>query len=140
MFKLQSIATRLIMSISLSVALSCGILGAFSLFQQRSLTRFALDQQLRLQYDSVIAAIDYEGRAALAVSSAIAALPQVRSAVAGNDREALLALLGGSRAALQAQGIPRMTFLKPPATVLLRVGEPKAFGDDVSARRTTVVS
>ena len=57
----------------------CGlrILGTFSILQQRALTRLALDQQLKLQYDSVIAAIDYEGRAALAVSSVVAALPPV---------------------------------------------------------------
>ena len=69
MFKLRSIAARLILAISLTVAVACAILGTFSVMQQRSLTRLALDQQLKLQYDSVIAAIDYEGRAALAVSS-----------------------------------------------------------------------
>ena len=68
MFKIRSIAARLILAISLTVAVACGILGTFSILQQRSLTRLALDQQLKLQYDSVIAALDYEGRAALAVS------------------------------------------------------------------------
>ena len=61
MFKLQSIAARLILAISLTVAAACGILGSFSIIQQRSLTRLALEQQLKLQYDSVIAAVDYEG-------------------------------------------------------------------------------
>ena len=73
MFKIRSISARLILAISLTVAVACGILGTFSIVQQRSLTRLALEQQLKLQYDSVIAAIDYEGRAALAVSSVIAA-------------------------------------------------------------------
>ena len=68
MFKIRSIAVRLILAISLTVAVACGILGTFSIAQQRSLTQLALDQQLKLQYDSVTAAIDYEGRAALAVS------------------------------------------------------------------------
>ena len=77
MFKIRSIAVRLILAISLTVAVACGILGTFSIAQQRALTQLALDQQLKLQYDSVIAAIDYEGRAALAVSSVIAALPPV---------------------------------------------------------------
>ena len=80
MFKLRSIAARLILAISLTVAAACGILGTFSIIQQRSLTQLALDQQLKLQFDSVIAAIDYEGRAALAVSAAIAALPPVADA------------------------------------------------------------
>ena len=87
MFKIRSIAVRLILAISLTVAVACGILGTFSIVQQRSLTQLALDQQLKLQYDSVIAAIDYEGRAALAVSSVIAALPPVADAIAKDDRD-----------------------------------------------------
>jgi hypothetical protein len=63
MFKLRSIAARLILAISLTVAVACAILGTFSIIQQRALTRLALEQQLKLQYDSVMAAIDYEGRA-----------------------------------------------------------------------------
>jgi methyl-accepting chemotaxis protein len=94
MFKLRSIATRLILAISLTVAAACGILGTFSILQQRSLTRLALDQQLKLQYDSVVAAIDYEGRATLAVSATIAGLPPVADAIAKGDRAALETLLG----------------------------------------------
>jgi methyl-accepting chemotaxis protein len=59
MFKIRSIAVRLILAISLTVAVACAILGTFSIAQQRSLTQLALDQQLKLQYDSVIAAIDF---------------------------------------------------------------------------------
>jgi len=47
------------LAISLTVAVACAILGTFSMMQQRALTRLALEQQLKLQYDSVIAAIDY---------------------------------------------------------------------------------
>jgi methyl-accepting chemotaxis protein len=71
--------------------------------QERSMTQLALDQQLKLQYDSVISALDYEGRAALAVSATVAALPPVIDAIAKGDRAALLSLLAGSQAALAAQ-------------------------------------
>jgi methyl-accepting chemotaxis protein len=81
MFKLRSIAARLILAITLTAAVACGVLGTFSIIQQRSLTRLALDQQLKLQYDSVMAALDYEGRAALAVGAVIANLPPVAEAV-----------------------------------------------------------
>jgi methyl-accepting chemotaxis protein len=118
---------------------ACGVLGTFSIIQQRSLTRLALDQQLKLQYDSVMAALDYEGRAALAVSAVIANLPPVAEAVAKNDRDALMALLGGSMKALDAQGIPLISFHTPPATAFFRVHAPKVFGEDISARRKTVV-
>jgi methyl-accepting chemotaxis protein len=139
MFKLRSIAARLILAISLTVAVACGILGSFSIIQQRSLMRLALDQQLKLQYDSVIAALDYEGRAALAVSATIAALPPVGNAIAKGDRDELMALLQGSLAALKPQGMPLISFHAPPATAFFRVHEPKLFGEDISARRKTVV-
>ena len=115
MFKIRSIAVRLILAISLTVAVACGILGTFSIAQQRSLTQLALDQQLKLQYDSVIAAIDYEGRAALAVSSLIAALPPVAEAIAKNDRDGLGKLLGEAMESLKAQGIPLISFWRAPA-------------------------
>jgi methyl-accepting chemotaxis protein len=139
MFKLRSIAARLILAISLTVAAACAILGTFSVIQQRALMQLALDQQLKLQYDSVIAALDYEGRTAQAVSSAIAALPPVADAIAKDDRDALMALLGAPMKALSSQGIPLMTFTRPPATIYLRIHDPKAYGEDVSSRRITIV-
>jgi methyl-accepting chemotaxis protein len=138
MFKVRSISARLILAISLTVAAACGILGTFSILQQRSLMRLALEQQLKLQYDSVIAAIDYEGRAALAVSAVVAALPPVGDAISRGDRDTLAALLGEPMKALTAQGIPLITFQTPPGVVLYRVHAPKAFGDDISSRRNTV--
>ncbi len=139
MFKIRSIAVRLILAISLTVAVACGILGTFSIAQQRSLTQLALDQQLKLQYDSVIAAIDYEGRAALAVSSVIAALPPVADAIARTDRDGLGKLLGEALESLKAQGIPLISFWRAPAISFYRVHAPKVFDDDASKRRSTVV-
>jgi len=139
MFKIRSIAARLILAMTLTAAVACVVLGNFSIIQQRSLTRLALDQQLKLQYDSVMAALDYEGRAALAVSAVIANLPPVAEAVAKGDRDALMALLGSSMKALDAQGIPLISFHTPPATAFFRVHAPKVFGEDISARRKTVV-
>ena len=134
-FSFRSISGRLILAISILVALTCALLGTFSVVQQRSLMRLALDQQLKLQYHSVIAALDYEGRAALAVSTTIAALPPVADALAKGDRDTLMALLGRAREALQPQGISIVDFMQPPATSFLRVHLPKAYGDDTSARR-----
>src|SRR5207245_10685468 len=105
MFKIRSISARLILAISLTVAVACGILGTFSIMQQRALTQLALEQQLKLQYDSVIAALDYEGRAALAVSTAVAALPPVAEVVTQGDRDGLAARLGAATEPLKAQAI-----------------------------------
>ena len=101
--------------------------------------RLALDQQLKLQYDSVIAALDYEGRAGLAVSAVIANLPPVVEAVAKGDRDALFPLLEAPLAAIKSQGMPLISFHAPPAVAFYRVHDPKHFGEDISARRATVV-
>jgi methyl-accepting chemotaxis protein len=140
MFRLRSIGAQLILAISLTVAAACAILGTFSMMQQRALMQLALDQQLKLQYDSVIAALDYEGRAAMAVSTALAALPPVADAVIKGDRDSLSAILGDASKALKAQGMPLMNLILPPATIFLRVHDPKAFGDDISSRRSAVVT
>jgi methyl-accepting chemotaxis protein len=139
MFQLRSIAGRLILAISLTVAAACGILGTFSVVQERALLRLALDQQLKLQYDSVIATLDYEGRAGLAVSAVIANLPPVVDAVAKGDRAALEPLLKAPFEAIKAQGMPLISFHAPPAINFYRAHDPKHFGEDISARRSTVV-
>src|SRR5258707_13921626 len=115
MFSHRSISARLVLAISLLVVVICGVLGAFSVIQQRALTRLALEQQLKLQYDSVIAALDYEGRAALAVSTVITTLPPVADAVASGDRDRLGTLLLAPLAAMKAQGMPLISFQAPPA-------------------------
>jgi methyl-accepting chemotaxis protein len=138
MFKLRSISARLILAICLTVVAACGILGTFSVLQQRSLTKLALQQQLKLEFDSVIAGIDYEGRATLAVSSALAALPPVADAIAKGDRDGLGALLIDANKALKEQGIPLISIQTPPGITFYRVHEPKIFGDDVTKRRNTV--
>ena len=139
MFEIRSIAVRLILAISLTVAAVCGILGTFSVMQERALVRLALDQQLKLQYDSVIATLDYEGRAGLAVSAVIANLPPVVDAIAKGDREALALLMKAPLEAIKAQGMPLISFHTPPATAFYRAHAPQQFGEDISARRRTVV-
>jgi len=138
MFKLRSIAARLIFAIAMSVAAACAVLGTFSMIQERALTKLALDQQMQLQFNGVLSALDYEGRAAMAVSSVIGALPPVAEAIVNSDRDGLLALLTQPLAALASQGIPFVSFHTPTGTAFLRVHAPNQFGDDVSARRTTV--
>ena len=93
MFKIRSITVRLVLAISLTSPSPAHSRNLW-IVQQRALTHLALDEQLKLQYDSVIAAIDYEGRAALAVDSVVAALPPVADAIAREDRDGLAALLG----------------------------------------------
>ncbi len=139
MFTFRTISARLILAISLIIAVTCGVLGTFSIVQQRSLLRLALDQQLRLQFDSIVSAIDYEGRTARAVGGVIAALPPVADGIAAGDRAGLEALLRDVATGLKDKGIPRFGIIAPPATIFLRPLDPDTHGDDISARRPTVV-
>jgi methyl-accepting chemotaxis protein len=139
MLKFRSISVRVVAAIVLTVAGACGTLAAFSIMQQRSLTKLALDQELQVQYDSVIAAIDYEAKAAMAVSATMASTAPAVDAILKGDRDATLALLGPPLEALKPLGFQAINLTLPPATLFFRVHDPKAFGDDVSARRKTVV-
>ncbi len=103
------------------------------------MTKLALDQELRLQYESVIAALDYEGRAAVAVGTTLANLPFLQEAVEKADRDAIDRLIEPVHAPLKAVGIPLTTIFTPPATAFYRLHDPKGFGDDASKRRKTVV-
>jgi methyl-accepting chemotaxis protein len=140
MLKIRSISARVVLAITLTVAAACATLAVFSIIQQQGVTRLALEQELQVQYQSVIAAIDYEGRVAMAATGVIAGLPPLAEAIAKGDRDGVVALLAGSHAALKAQGFPLMTMFSPPATGFVRLHDPKAFGDDASARRKTVVT
>jgi methyl-accepting chemotaxis protein len=51
------------------------------------MVKLALDQELKVQFESVIAAIDYEGTAVLAVATTIAGMPPVK-ALAGQTAKA----------------------------------------------------
>ena len=139
MFHIRSMSTRLVLAISATTIGVSLIFGTFSVVEQQSAAETALDQQLELQYKSVVAALDYEGRTARAVGTVIAGLPAVQDALQKEDRDALGAVLGPGFAALKAEGISLFTFTKPPAITVYRVHDPKAFGDDVSGRRKTVV-
>src|SRR5438132_6958482 len=103
LLKLRSISTRLVLAIAITVAGACALLAVYSVTQQEALTRLALDQQLKQQYDSVTAAFDYEGRTALAVSTVIARLSPIEEAIAKDDRDAILRLLGPAHEALKEQ-------------------------------------
>jgi methyl-accepting chemotaxis protein len=135
----RSISHRLILAISAIVAGACAILGGFSITQQQSITKLALDQELRLQYEGVIAALDYEGRAAVAVGTALANLPPLQDALEKGDRDTIDRLLHPVSGPLKAVGVPLTTIFTPPATGFYRLHAPKVFGDDASQRRKTVV-
>jgi methyl-accepting chemotaxis protein len=140
LIRFRSISARLVLAIAIAVGAACVAVTLISDRQQRAIMDLALRQQLELQYQSTVAALDYEARTARAVGGVIAALPPVRDFVLAGDRDGVLRLLGPAMETLKSQGIPIANITLPPATLFVRLWDPKAFGDDVSARRKTVVT
>jgi methyl-accepting chemotaxis protein len=132
---LHSISFRLVMAVAGMGVVAALVLGAFSLLQQGGSTELSLHQQLDLQFQGVLAAFEYEGRSAQSVATAVANIPGVAEAMEREDRDTLQRLLGPLYDAVKPHGFSFFNMTKPPATLVLRVHDPKAFGDDVSARR-----
>ena len=136
-----SVRARLIAVIAAIAVAVCGSLAALFLSQQARLTDLALNREMKAEYESVRAAIDYERKTVLALAKFTAALPEVRKLLAAGDRDHLTAaLVDGLKSVDQSMGYSLMTFSQAPAKIFLRLHDPKSFGDDVTARRQMVVN
>ncbi|WP_207462348.1 methyl-accepting chemotaxis protein [Azospirillum sp. SYSU D00513] len=138
MVQFRSIALRLVVAISATAAGASAVLGVIAMGAETELTNLALEREMHLQYESVIASFDAEGRTASAVASVIGGLPAVQDALEREDRAALGAVLGQAQAAAKGQGVGTWSFTKPPGITAYRVHDPEKFGDDVRQRRRTV--
>ncbi len=138
--RIRSIQTYLIVIMSGMVAASGILLTAYSGLQLAPLVDMASSQQLEQQYQTAITAIEYETRTARVVGRMIAALPPVADAIERRDRDAAIRLLTPAHQVLREEGVTVTNLDLPPATVFLRLHDPKAFGDDISARRKTIVT
>jgi methyl-accepting chemotaxis protein len=136
--KIQSISARLVVSIALIAAVGCAIVGVLAIDKQGEITDLALKREMDVQYQSVIASFDAEGRAAAAVATTLANIPAIADATVADDRDAFAAILGPAQAAVQNQGIGTWSITKPPGVTEYRAHSPKSFGDDVTQRRRTV--
>ncbi|NVO16090.1 MAG: methyl-accepting chemotaxis protein [Rhodoplanes sp.] len=137
--RLRSISTRLVLAIAGTGVAAALFLGAFSLMQQDQASTESMRQQLDLQFGSIVSALEYEGRTAQAVARALANTPGIADAMEREDRDTLLRLGKPIYDSLRPEGLVFFNFNKPPATLVLRVHDPKTFGDDVSDRRKSLV-
>jgi methyl-accepting chemotaxis protein len=136
---IHSIAARLVMAIALIAVAACAIVGLLAISKESEQTDLALSREMGVQYQSVIASFDAEGRTAEAVASVLANLPAVVEATQREDRAALGAMLAPSLAVALGQGVGRWSITSPPGVTVFRVHNPDSFGDNVTSRRATVV-
>ena len=138
MLHFRSIAARLILAIAFIAAGTCAILGGMAVVAEKRLTRLALEREMMLQYQGVVAAFEYEGRTASAVAVSLANIPSIADASEREDRAALSALLGKADAAALERGVGTWSLTKPPGVTVFRAHNQQSFGDTVTERRRTV--
>ena len=98
------------------------------------------ERELRSHYSTLQSRLGQEFNRAAAMSAVVAAIPQVRDAMARGDRETLKSMFVSGFADLKsAFNVEQFQFHTPPATSFLRVHQPEKFGDDLSSFRKTVV-
>jgi methyl-accepting chemotaxis protein len=137
--KFASITTRLVVGIAgLSIS-ACLAIGWIALDSQQQAADRSLENALHASFADVIGSLESEGRTVLSVGTVIAAMPTARDAVATENRQALGTILAPLFLDLKAKDIPLVTFMRPPGTVFYRAHDPASFGDDISARRKTVM-
>lgn len=139
MRKLWSVSARIMIAISLVAAASCAGLAAFGLWRQNTAVDLALHRELQSDYANMIGAMDSDTRAVQAVANTVANIPELKPMIRAQDRAGINALLDKTLKDIKPLGIELITIQIPPGIALTRVHNPKAFGDDVTARRKMIV-
>ena len=139
MRKLWSVSARIMIAISLVAAASCAGLAAFGLWRQNTAVDLALHRELQSDYANMIGAMDSDTRAVQAVANTVANMPELKPMIRAQDRAGINALLDKTLKDIKSLGIELITIQIPPGIALTRVHNPKAFGDDVTARRKMIV-
>lgn len=139
MRKLWSVSARIMIAISLVAAASCAGLAAFGLWRQNTAVDLALHRELQSDYANMIGAMESDTRAVQAVANTVANIPELKPMIRAQDRPGINALLDKTLKDIKPLGIELITIQIPPGVALTRVHNPKAFGDDVTARRKMIV-
>jgi len=104
------------------------------------MTRSAEEGQFAMMAQILQAELKGAENRSMAGAELLAALPSIREAFAGQQREALLALTqSGFQVQKEKFGISQAQFHSLPSTSFLRVHNPAKFGEDLSSYRQMVV-
>ncbi len=135
----RSIAARLIAAMLAITFAAIAVIAGYMFVKQVNTAEADLRDDLLANYAAVLEAIDFEGRTASSVSSALTGLRALQEAVANNDRAAGLALLAEPmKTVREREGIGLITIQTPAGVAFLRAHSPANFGDNVLSRRQTV--
>jgi methyl-accepting chemotaxis protein len=133
-----SLGRRIAAACALIALLACAGFGAVVHVKNEAAITAQTDATLARGQAGFEAALQAETREVAALAETLAAMPALAQALARGDRAALLAALEPSQRVLAPSG-KRLNIHVPPATAFLRLWQPNQHGDDISARRRTVV-
>jgi methyl-accepting chemotaxis protein len=135
-----TISGRILIGSAAILLLALLLIWPAQLMQLQTLTESAEIQRSVDLFRSLKSAIDAQGDKAVALSSALAYMPDIQDAFAQRDRERLLALTQPIYHYMQEyRQVRQFQFLTAPAVSFLRVHMPDKYGDDLSAIRATIV-
>jgi methyl-accepting chemotaxis protein len=137
-FRLKSLGTGLALGMAFVAFLACAGFAAVLLVNQHGSIADDTERRLsaaRTGFENALAA---ETREVMTASEILAALPVVANGVAARDRAAVIAALQEGQLAAQARG-QRLNVHLPPAVNLVRLWRLDLHGDDIAARRRTLV-
>ena len=123
-----------------AVFFAAATIGALSWYKQSEMSDRRIASELERSMEAIREDMAGQARAVTAVAATIAGEPGVAELVAANGREEIVERYQRGLAALKKDAeISLITFFRAPAVAVARIHDPKAFGDDVSQRRGTVV-
>ncbi len=140
MFKQIRLWANILLVIGAAIVLAITTLTLVSLNNLETLSHTAEESELRQFAGMVQSRIRDEARMAEALSTLVAAMPEVQARFAAGDRDWLVEQFRAPFLALERGfGAVQFQFHTPPAVSFLRLHKPEKFGDDLSSFRQSVV-
>jgi methyl-accepting chemotaxis protein len=123
-----------------AVFFAAATIGALSWYKQSEMSDRTIAAELARSMDAIREDMAAQTRIVTSIGSTIAGEPGVAELIQGNAREEIVERYQRSLASLKKDAeIGLLTFFRDPGIAVARIHDPKAFGDDASQRRGTVV-
>ncbi len=136
----RSLVLRLVLAIGAMALLACATLFAIVFFERADLDHRIVERDVNDRYAAVLDEMQSELAVVRSVAAALAPVPAIREAALSGDRQRMAAVLDPILASIRTNAsVPILWLSKAPGIALYRSHAPDVFGDDVTARRMTVV-
>ncbi|HEY0354068.1 MAG TPA: cache domain-containing protein, partial [Enterovirga sp.] len=124
-----------------AVFFASATIGALSWYKQSEMSDRTVAAELGRSMEAIREDMAAQTRIVTSIGSTIAGEPGVAELVQGNAREEIVERYQRGFAAMKKDAdISLITFFRDPGIAVARIHDPKAFGDDASQRRGTIVA